>query len=435
MIHPDRLVEPQRLNLYTYARNNPLRYVDPNGLDDITYDQAGNEVERKKHGKLYNFFVGDTWKLNADNGQTYTLDSALKPLQNGQRYQIVSQQETRDMLSGFLKENAYGRGHESAGLGTVLQNSPTNQAWDFKNNVLTENERRNLLFDYSGTGTLNRADYVGNLAWGFIMASYGYPETFAKAGAGGFQTYEAVQGKTGWGSPFSYMDDPRDTEAVGKGYQLWRQSDSNFLGPGFRIGGRGLDWNMRRIGIALVGILTLMGLSGCRSRYFSDEAAAVQFLNAHKQGFEEIAEKWAKTVGAAPTSCFCNFNEGNYRWGKSFVKKSGDGYTVELNAQRLQATSLEQAAQLAGASSSELQHWIELADQYKIYCIQPGADGAVQILLAGSDWSPYGFRYAPAGNEHSESALRYYAQHGGVDNSDRKMEPVGDRWFYFEAKR
>jgi RHS repeat-associated protein len=235
MIHPDRLAEPQRLNLYVYARNNPLRYVDPNGLDDITYDQAGNEIERKKHGKLYNFFVGDTWKVKADSGQTYNLDSALKPLQNGQRYQIVSQQETREMLGGFLKENAYGRGHESAGLGTVLQNSPTNQAWDFKNKVLTGDERRNLLFDYSGNGTLNRADFMGNLAWGFIMASYGYPETFAKMGAGGFQTYEAVQGKTGWGSPLSYMDDPRDTEAVSKGYQLWRQSDSNFLGPGFRI--------------------------------------------------------------------------------------------------------------------------------------------------------------------------------------------------------
>jgi RHS repeat-associated protein len=234
MIHPDRLVEPQRLNLYVYARNNPLKYVDPNGLDDITYDQAGNEVEHKKRGKWHNFFFGDTWKLNADNGKTYNLDSALKPLKDGQRYEVVSQQDTREMLGGFLKQNAYGSGHESAGLGTVLQNSPTNQAWDFKNKVLTGDERRNLLFDYSGNGTLNRADYMGNLAWGFIMASFGYPETFAKAGAGAFQSYEAIQGKTGWGRP-PYMDDPRDTDAVGKGYQLWRQSDSNFLGPGFRI--------------------------------------------------------------------------------------------------------------------------------------------------------------------------------------------------------
>jgi RHS repeat-associated protein len=38
MIHDDRLEEPQRLNLYEYCRNNPLRFIDPDGLDDITYD-------------------------------------------------------------------------------------------------------------------------------------------------------------------------------------------------------------------------------------------------------------------------------------------------------------------------------------------------------------------------------------------------------------
>ena len=28
-----RLLDPQRLNLYGYARNNPLSYIDDNGLD------------------------------------------------------------------------------------------------------------------------------------------------------------------------------------------------------------------------------------------------------------------------------------------------------------------------------------------------------------------------------------------------------------------
>jgi hypothetical protein len=192
---------------------------------------------------------------------------------------------------------------------------------------------------------------------------------------------------------------------------------------------------MTRNGIALAGILTLMGMSGCRSRYFADRTTAVQFLDSQKQGFEETAEEWARTVGSTPTSCFCNFNDGNYRWGKAFIRKSDAGYTVELNGKRSQVSSLESAAQLVGVPFGELKHWIDLANQYKIYCIQPGTDGAVEILLAGSDWSPYGFRYAPAGNDRTEATLRDYAGQGGVDNSDQKMLAIGGRWFYFEAKR
>ena len=32
-ITKERLLDPQRLNLYAYGRNNPLRYIDPNGMD------------------------------------------------------------------------------------------------------------------------------------------------------------------------------------------------------------------------------------------------------------------------------------------------------------------------------------------------------------------------------------------------------------------
>lgn len=31
MIKKDRLIDPQRLNLYCYTRNEPLNYLDPNG--------------------------------------------------------------------------------------------------------------------------------------------------------------------------------------------------------------------------------------------------------------------------------------------------------------------------------------------------------------------------------------------------------------------
>jgi hypothetical protein len=232
IIHPDRLVEPQRLNLYVYARNNPLRYIDPNGLDDISYDQAGNEKGRVKRSKWHNLWFGDTWKLNADNGATYSLDASLRPLKNGQRYQIVSGEATKQTLGGFLADRANGW-NDRSGIGEVLTKSPSGAEWDFKRQSLTPDQNRTFLFEYEN-GNLYHADYIGNIAWGFIMASFGYSETFSKAGAGIYQGYEAALGRTGLGNCLtSYCDDPRDTEAIGKGFALWRNSSSPNLIPSF----------------------------------------------------------------------------------------------------------------------------------------------------------------------------------------------------------
>jgi RHS repeat-associated protein len=38
IITEERIEDPQRLNLYGYARNNPLRFVDPTGKDVIGYE-------------------------------------------------------------------------------------------------------------------------------------------------------------------------------------------------------------------------------------------------------------------------------------------------------------------------------------------------------------------------------------------------------------
>jgi len=42
-----RLIDPQRLNLYVYARNNPLKFIDGDGMD-ITINAKNEEDARKK---------------------------------------------------------------------------------------------------------------------------------------------------------------------------------------------------------------------------------------------------------------------------------------------------------------------------------------------------------------------------------------------------
>ncbi|MFO0366535.1 MAG: RHS repeat-associated core domain-containing protein [Acidobacteriota bacterium] len=41
---PEWLVDPQRWNRYAYVRNNPLKYIDPNGEDLVIYYSLGSDV-------------------------------------------------------------------------------------------------------------------------------------------------------------------------------------------------------------------------------------------------------------------------------------------------------------------------------------------------------------------------------------------------------
>ncbi|WP_238325960.1 RHS repeat domain-containing protein [Bryobacter aggregatus] len=41
---PEWLVDPQRWNRYAYVRNNPLKYIDPNGEDLVVYYSLGSDV-------------------------------------------------------------------------------------------------------------------------------------------------------------------------------------------------------------------------------------------------------------------------------------------------------------------------------------------------------------------------------------------------------
>jgi RHS repeat-associated protein len=76
MMKKARLIDPQRLNLYVYARCNPLKYVDPNGADIMLakdLNQKGHEKDRKyvvdNLARLYMTEKGRAYLERADKSQ------------------------------------------------------------------------------------------------------------------------------------------------------------------------------------------------------------------------------------------------------------------------------------------------------------------------------------------------------------------------------
>lgn len=192
---------------------------------------------------------------------------------------------------------------------------------------------------------------------------------------------------------------------------------------------------MRRyIGLVCIGVAFALATVGCRDRYFSDRNAVIAYLHAHEHELEVVAESWA--AGKPPHArTFCNFGPGSYRWGNVYIRKVADGFTVEGEGKKDKVATLADASMWASAPVDALSHWIDVTTRYKLYCLEDGIDSTVQILLVGSEWSPYGLRYAPKNDSRAFEALSYYARQGGTDSSDRRMDSAGGRWFYFEAKR
>ena len=85
--------DPQQLNLYAYARNNPLRFLDPLGLDCTYLNNGGNGVDSIDHSsnigecQQNGGYWANGWVANSSWVQTnpYNNNALIySPLDNGQ---------------------------------------------------------------------------------------------------------------------------------------------------------------------------------------------------------------------------------------------------------------------------------------------------------------------------------------------------------------
>ncbi len=54
---------------YTYVNNNPIVFIDPNGMDDYYYDQSGNQMDHVEIGFWsFDWLLGDNHYIQWDDG-------------------------------------------------------------------------------------------------------------------------------------------------------------------------------------------------------------------------------------------------------------------------------------------------------------------------------------------------------------------------------
>jgi RHS repeat-associated protein len=224
-----KLGDPQTLNLYSYVQNNPLSRFDIDGHDDYSYDQSGKQTNLVKRSWWHNLWYGDTWTLNADNGKNYSLNAPLTQLANGQRYSLVSQKTTLQGLNDMLMAHLGSReNHMSNAQAFDAGLTPAPQGIDFKNELHADFGENSLFILGNSAHTL---DYIGNVAWGAIMASNGFSETWSHMGAGAQQVvHDARQSYMAGGVvpvvPLSGTvrtlgDQTSDYNAIQQGYAWW----------------------------------------------------------------------------------------------------------------------------------------------------------------------------------------------------------------------
>lgn len=223
------LEDPQQLNSYAYARNNPLKLVDPNGLFSLL---TGTVEKGDTLGFITNV-LNNTYSTNYSVSTIAKLNGIQNPnlIRTGQM--IVPNMSYPDVSKSLVdtaKQNAQDSSINSKPAGPLNFYNKVKPGgdWDFKNDPKSqfyvgkkgeENYKPFFVFE----GKIVRNDFPGNFNYGYTGASTWWGNSdFLLGAAGGAQVLSNI-GR--WQAPSwnsSYFDNPGDSQQILQGINYGR---------------------------------------------------------------------------------------------------------------------------------------------------------------------------------------------------------------------
>lgn len=194
-------------NLYAYCCNNPVVHSDPTGLFHgiirdgellVTHDGKLTEAgKRRKH------------RINAQKKIEEFLNANVKLLKVFAHTFDNASSLTLSPILDFAKLALFINLVKSGSMFDI-KNQPEWQYQFGGSKTMTE------FMEYNGQ--LWSAEELGNYAFGYFGAAYGYDREFLCIGAG---MYQIVSNTWEWSYFSSYFDDPRDTANIRMGFDAY----------------------------------------------------------------------------------------------------------------------------------------------------------------------------------------------------------------------
>ena len=236
-VTPERLLNPQGLNLYAYTLNNPLKYIDPTGKYNVETGEIEKGDTEKSITKAVNkaLNIKTTWKKIAevsffkDKYKTTKVSELLKldiPISCN-----TGTNEVKDITKQLDNLNV-SRAKELSESITLLFNTKLinfldyfapNHKWDIKNSndpIMGGGANNRTFWAYIYHGELIRYDAPANINYGYVGHSIGLSLDVLLSGA---LFEQGVDDGT-----FSLQDNEGDGYYVQKGYNLYTPPETSF---------------------------------------------------------------------------------------------------------------------------------------------------------------------------------------------------------------